>query len=1092
MNCSTAIRAVVFATAMGLFAPAFADDGAKNDAAKSAPIETTQPEKASPDKDRDKTQAPIDLGFQTGPAPSPDTAETVPLPISVPNSALPSDAPIATSKPREAVSEALQAFDEVPEAAVSIAHIDIIVEDKDFSVRSRRTDSGGVLIEADPIFTHLKGKVSIEDTVLFYRRYQDGVTLSIDMATGEASINGQVRGFLPGWKGRDVADTWLGPNAIAFLTGTEPKEDALGRWTFTLSEQLRPQFDLDLWIEGEQITNPVVEPRTIGPVLLIPLEEVTTALGHTLERLENNVISVRRLQDSTTILLNLSNGLVAINNTPRGVTPNITFADAETLLLPFSAVETLTGTHIELEPGTDRINITLDDRLGGGVLPGERVSDEVAETDFTPESLDFQLSDRGPVTATFSSRYRGLNTQLQYESTGGFDNIRELQPSFVGLNVQSLSGWVGSIGDANTRLRELSGVGASRIRGVTFRQQDEKTGNILAVAAGARSTGSVAITEDASRPVFGGFVAGARVLNADRTQDIGIGLSIAPGGEAGRVVIGGQKSFANNTVEDSKNAVEGLFVSADTGLFYGPEGVKVDVRGRVQGRARVASQIGLQASLDYAGGNFRTSDQAIAEAGEDSVISQNAASSFNASASADWRSAKAWGPFSGIAAGVRTTHSRFGGNIDSASTSIGGSINGQVPLLGLNLSGDLNYITGNSANSEQTTSRTLNFRALKRFEWGNFTANYTDTDTSVAGASSRFVSNLNILPYRRQLGDGASVSAAPSASLVVVDGDVSARFGATLSANSGQKFGDRFNIQGQISALQSLDPEENGTQIFSSLAASYRISRNIQLETSYIETFDSNRDFGIALRGRVPFNEPRKYSQPKEGLGVLTGTVYFDRNRDGVRQEDEPGISNVRVQVSGTRLALNVDRDGLFTIQNIKEGLYGLVVDRRSLPLGLVVADDVSARATIAEGRITNLEIPIIASGQIRGAVFVDDNGNKLTDPGERRIEGTYIKLTSIGEDKNSFEPVTQIAASFGQYSFENLGPGQYELSVNYKGIVHTQIVELGDDNLFSIVPFALPSEGKASAPVSASEDEAPKTGLQTAPDFGVETIGEA
>ena len=154
--------------------------------------------------------------------------------------------------------------------------------------------------------------------------------------------------------------------------------------------------------------------------------------------------------------------------------------------MPFSAVETLTGTHIELVPGTDRIDITLDDRLGGGVLPGERVDDEGNATGFVAESLDFRVSDRGPANLTFSSHVRNLNTQLVYESAGGLDNIRQLQPGFVGLNVQSLDGWVGSIGDANTRLRELSGVSASRIRGVTWRRQNQENGNLIALAAGAR------------------------------------------------------------------------------------------------------------------------------------------------------------------------------------------------------------------------------------------------------------------------------------------------------------------------------------------------------------------------------------------------------------------------------------------------------------------------------------------------------------------------------------------------------------------------------------------------------------------------------
>jgi len=1050
MICSTAIRAVVFTAVMGYFAPAFAQTGAKDSVAAPLPFE----EVVDQGDNQGNSASDNALGFQTA-----------------------ADAPVVTSQAPVEELETLTATTDAPEAALSIEHIDITVENKAFSVRSRRTDTGGVLIEASPIFTHLKGKVSIEGTVLSYRRFQDGALLGIDMATGAASINEQVRGFLPGWKAREVADTWLGPNSIAFLTGTEPKENKVGGWAFTLSEQLRPQFDLDLWIEGAQITNPAVEPRTIGPVLLIPLEEVTEALGHVVERLENNVISVRRLQDSTTILLNLSNGLVTVNNTPRGVTPNISFADPDTLLLPFSAVESLTGTHIELAPGSTRIDIRLDDRLGGGVLPGERVDDEVAETGFTPESLDFRLSDRGPINLTFSSRFRSLNSQLNYVSAGGFDDVRELQPAFAGLNVQSLDGWVGSIGDANTRLRELSGVGASRIRGVTWRKQTGKKGDVLAVAVGARANGAVQITEDASRPTFGGFVAGARLLKANRSQDIGVSLSLTPGADAGRVVVGGQKSVAL-AGDRGKLGLEQLFVAADAGLFAGPQGVKVDVRSRVQARGRITRQISYQGNLDYEGGQFSRSDDDVADAAAAGRALPGTTSRFSGSVSTDWRAAQAWGPIDGVAAGVRVAYARTGGVSDSSSTSISASLNSRVPALDLNLSTDIDYSYSSSDNGERSTSRNVNLRASKRFAWGNFQTTYTDTDSSASGRINRSVSSLTLQPIRRQLGEGASITAGPSASVVVANGDVSTRFGATVSANSGQKFGDRFNVQGQFSALQSIAPEISDTQLFASIGSSFRITQNLQIEANYVEAFANGRDFGISLRGRVAFNEPRKYSRPKDGLGILTGGVYFDRNRDGIRQPDEPGISNVRVQVSGTRLSLQVDRDGRFTIQNIPEGLYSLVVDRRSLPLGLVVADDVFARATIGEGRITDLDIPIIASGQVRGSIFVDDNGNGATDPGERRVEGMYITLKSLEDTGETVsagddEKVTQISASFGQYSFENLSPGRYELSVNFKGVVHTQQVELGDDNLFAIEPFALPPDRKKAGDVPPDDVEA-------------------
>ena len=196
---------------------------------------------------------------------------------------------------------------------MSIEHIDVIVENETLSVRSRRTDTDGVLIEASPIFTHLQGKVTLEGTVLSNLRFQDGAVMSLDVSDGVVRANATELGALPDFEPLEAATTWISPNTIGILTGTIPEQDEVGDWTFTLDDRLRPRFDLDLWINGERTVTPLVEPRSIGPVLLVPLEVVTEALGHALER-EGNMVTVTRIQDGARLSLDLATGLVTVND----------------------------------------------------------------------------------------------------------------------------------------------------------------------------------------------------------------------------------------------------------------------------------------------------------------------------------------------------------------------------------------------------------------------------------------------------------------------------------------------------------------------------------------------------------------------------------------------------------------------------------------------------------------------------------------------------------------------------------------------------------------------------------------------------------
>ena len=110
-----------------------------------------------------------------------------------------------------------------------------------------------------------------------------------------------------------------------------------------------------------------------------------------------------------------------------------------------------------------------------------------------------------------------------------------------------------------------------------------------------------------------------------------------------------------------------------------------------------------------------------------------------------------------------------------------------------------------------------------------------------------------------------------------------------------------------------------------------------------------------------------------------------------------------------------------------------------------MVAENAQPRVTIGEGRRTDVDIPLILSGQIRGTVFIDENENGSVDPGERRLEGHWVKLfLEEGGETRSIQ-----TASFGQYGFENVAPGRYRILVNISGAPVTMPIEISDQDPF-------------------------------------------
>lgn len=936
-------------------------------------------------------------------------------------------------------------LDAAPQRAEAIEHIDILVEGAALSVRARNVGLETMEIEAGPIFDALRSKYEARESILGYWRFQDGAVIGLDFSDGKVRANGAVLGKLPGFPVRDVADTWLSVNAISVLTGTIALQDEAEIWTFELDERLKPQFDLDLWVNDTPVTAPVgQEPRTIGPVLLVPLRPIVEALGHIL--VEDDVagtITVTRIHDTAEIMLELATGLVTINGVQSGVTPDVSYVEPGTLMMPFSAVETLTGSHVKLVPGTSRVDVTLDDRLSSLALPGEKVVDEAEETGFTPEKLDYHISDRGPVKLGLTSRFGGYNTDATLETAGGIDNPAGYVPRWASVDVQALDGWRATIGDYNGGFREMSGTGVSRIRGVAYRQK-KGDDTIMAIAAGVPVSGTREIAENVSVPTFSGAAAGVRFIAMDGQQEWGVSAVVSGTGNSGRVVLGGRKQMLIEAPGD--RGLESAYLSGEIGGFTNNGNAVLDLRGRAEARYKYSPQTTVHAVGSFEGGQFRTGglDEAPGPKGASDAVTSG-------SLALDWHSAKDWESIRNLSAGVRSSVSYLDGDQTSLTTSLNGAVSAKLGQVGPNVSvsaGVSNFTQ--AAVSEVQSSFAV--RAVQTFEWGGINGSYTQSASS-GQSQKRGIITASLPSWKKSFDKGVNASVGPSANLVWTPEGVETNFGASAVASSGHAFGDRFRVNGQLSTLASVRPDAEATSVFGSMNAVWRISKAANVNASYSSDFNGRNDFSISLRGSILINEPRKHTRPNEGAGILKGKVFFDRNRDGIRQEDEPGIPGVAIRVGGTRLALHVNQQGGYTIQNVPTGLYSLKIDKRSLPLGLLITEENDPRATIGDGRVTTLDIPVIASGQVRGAVYVDGNENGELDVGEQRLEGQWVKLIP----ENGEEPSSIQSVGFGQYSFESVMPGAYTLQVNLGGYKTSVPVELSDEELFHQVDIAIP-----------------------------------
>ena len=179
--------------------------------------------------------------------------------------------------------------------------------------------------------------------------------------------------------------------------------------------------------------------------------------------------------------------------------------------------------------------------------------------------------------------------------------------------------------------------------------------------------------------------------------------------------------------------------------------------------------------------------------------------------------------------------------------------------------------------------------------------------------------------------------------------------------------------------------------------------------------------FSLSAGGASTFLFPVPLIETK---GRIYGEIFIDRNGNGIKDIDEPGVSQVLIFFNHENAL--TDGDGKFEFPAMEPGEYPFSIDMASLSANLSIAKEIPETISLRPGSTIGLLIPVTSNCNIKGYVFLDSNVNGKHDSGEKGLGPVRIVIRD--EKGNEWETYT---AKDGYYELTDLLPGIYTVMID-------------------------------------------------------------
>jgi len=225
----------------------------------------------------------------------------------------------------------------------------------------------------------------------------------------------------------------------------------------------------------------------------------------------------------------------------------------------------------------------------------------------------------------------------------------------------------------------------------------------------------------------------------------------------------------------------------------------------------------------------------------------------------------------------------------------------------------------------------------------------------------------------------------------------------------------------------SLSFERNETTRTNTIMLTFNIFNNFAYFTSRLYSSPVKTSFTQMQRGSVRFDQEtgnvRFDKRNGQGLGTAVIWPFLDENYNGLLDEGEPFLPELKANIGGAR-GSKYRKGDLYYYDGLRPyDDYIVQVDQYSLDNPLLRSAHENFKVTIDPNTVTSINVPIVTAGEISGMVSRLVKGDKVG------IGGIKVKVENVMTGKETY--ITTF--NDGEFFYLGLVPGMYRIMLDPK-----------------------------------------------------------